>query len=299
MTREEIERQFGQLQVWRRGDERAPHKPLLILFALGQLLRGRTEVTFAEVDERLGQLLREFGPPRQSVHPEYPFWRLQTDGVWEVRASGPMRVREGQTDAKKSELLARDARGAFIPEIVAEVRTDPAFALTLAHAVLDASFPPSLHDDLLAATGLDGYVGTVRRRRDASFRGAVLTAYEQRCAVCGLDVRLAGAQLALDAAHIKWHQAGGPDEVRNGLALCVLHHKLFDRGAFTVTVQRVVELSQHLHGTAGFDVLLRHHGQAIRLPQRPDWLPGPEYLEWHRSQVFRGPPRYLPPSPTV
>ena len=30
-------KQFEDLNVWRRGDERPPHKPLLILYALGQL----------------------------------------------------------------------------------------------------------------------------------------------------------------------------------------------------------------------------------------------------------------------
>jgi len=33
----------------------------------------------------LERLLFEFGPPRKAYHPEYPFWRLQNDGVWEVR----------------------------------------------------------------------------------------------------------------------------------------------------------------------------------------------------------------------
>jgi predicted restriction endonuclease len=54
-------------------------------------------------------------------------------------------------------------------------------------------------------------------------------------AVCGFDVRLGNILIAIEAAHIKWHQAGGPDEERNGLALCSLHHKLFDRGVFTVS----------------------------------------------------------------
>ena len=38
----------------------------------------------------------------------------------------------------------------------------------------------------------------------------------------------------MTAAHIKWFQARGQDVVPNGLALCSLHHKIFDLGAFTV-----------------------------------------------------------------
>ena len=134
--------------------------------------------------------------------------------------------------------------------------------------------------------------GSARRPRDPAFRQRVLTAYERRCAVCGFDVRLGDVALGLDAAHIRWHQAGGPDTVDNGLALCVLHHKLFDRGAFTLTEGYHVELSEHLHGAGGFDVhLLNFHGRPIRAPQASAYLPAPTHLGWHRREVFQGPPR--------
>jgi putative restriction endonuclease len=71
---------FEQLNVWTRGSERAPHKPLLVLHALARLSHGQESVPFTPVDEVVGALLREFGPPRKSYHPEYPFWRLRSDG---------------------------------------------------------------------------------------------------------------------------------------------------------------------------------------------------------------------------
>ncbi|MDI8841686.1 ACP phosphodiesterase, partial [Salmonella enterica subsp. enterica serovar Anatum] len=37
--------------------------------------------------------------------------------------------------------------------------------------------------------------------------------------------------IALEAAHIRWKQHHGPCEVPNGLALCAIHHKAFDRGS--------------------------------------------------------------------
>src|SRR6185503_19127739 len=94
--------------------------------------------------------------------------------------------------------------------------------------------------DILDAVGLDlSLTETVtRRKRDPAFRGRVLTAYEYACAVCGFDVRLGGHALGLEAAHIQWHQAGGPDVEPNGLALCSLHHKAFDLGAFTIKPDR-------------------------------------------------------------
>jgi putative restriction endonuclease len=56
---------FGDLTVWKRGDQRAPHKPLLVLYALAELERGERWVSFREVDEKLQSLLVEFGPPRK------------------------------------------------------------------------------------------------------------------------------------------------------------------------------------------------------------------------------------------
>jgi putative restriction endonuclease len=88
-------------------------------------------------------------------------------------------------------------------------------------------------------------------------------------------------------------QARGPDEERNGLALCVLHHKLFDLGAFTLEPGGCLLVSEQAHGSAGFDdSLMRHHGGPVRRPQRPEWHPGPEYLAWHGREVFKGAARH-------
>ena len=207
-----------------------------MLYALGRWARGeRGDIPFRDVDHDLTPLVKEFSPPRQSYHPEYPFWRLQNDGVWGAHADVPLKARKGNTDPPKGELLAHDARGAFSPEVQAALRADPAMAGAIAARLLENHFPESLHPDILAAVGLDlGAPKAGARKRDPAFRQRVLTAYEYRCAVCGFDVRLGTQPIALDAAHIRWHQAGGPDKESNGLALCVLHHKTFDLGAFTL-----------------------------------------------------------------
>ncbi len=200
------------------------------------------------MDADLTDLLKEFGPPRQSYHPEYPFWRLQNDGVWQVHATGQLRPRQSSTDAKNSELLAKDPGGGFSPEVQAALRSDPALVSEIATRLLESHFPESVHPDILAAVGLDLGVGkAATRKRDPQFRQRVLTAYEYRCAVCGFDVRLGSVSIALDAAHIRWHQVGGPDEESNGLALCVLHHKTFDLGAFTIGRDGVMLVSDQAH----------------------------------------------------
>jgi len=121
----------------------------------------------------------------------------------------------------------------------------------------------------------------------------ILKAYEYSCAVCGFNVRLGNNLVAVEAAHIKWHQAGGPDKEENGVALCAMHHKLFDRGVFIIAPTRQLIVAEEAHGTNGFEEwLMRYHGKQINTPIHPDYQPKDSYMKWHFREVFRGPGRY-------
>ena len=97
--------QFRELNVWRRGDERAPHKPLLVLYALGQLQAGGARlIPFDQLEDPLSRLLEEFGPPRKSPHPELPFYHLQSDGVWEIDERVQLTRRQGSKNPLRTEL---------------------------------------------------------------------------------------------------------------------------------------------------------------------------------------------------
>ena len=114
-------------------------------------------------------------------------------------------------------------------------------------SLVAAYFPVTIHDSILEATPIPAemsvaseveqgveYVITRRRRRDPAFRGLRLAACFERCAVCAFGGRLDDKPVALEAAHIKWQEANGPSVVSNWLALCALHHRLFDAGTFTL-----------------------------------------------------------------
>ena len=290
MDREEIARKFETLRVWQRGDERAPHKPLLILYAIGQLLREEKRLLpFTEVDEKLGELLNEFGPKRKVQKPEQPFWRLQNDDIWEVSGANRVRLSAGG-DVSRGVLRRVEVVGGFTEEIAREFQSDTGLALEIAQNMLDAHFPDSIHEDILQASGIElNFAGTGRQKRDPNFRANILKAYEYRCAVCGFDVRLGLRPIALEAAHIKWRQAGGPDEEVNGLALCSLHHRLFDRGAFTLSIDLEVLVSDDAYGTSGFhEWLMRFHGEKLNFPQRETYNPSENYTRWHVREVFQG-----------
>jgi putative restriction endonuclease len=297
MLANDILAKFDKINIWTRGPERAPHKPLLVLYALARWSRKEpAQISFRELEPKLTELLKEFGPSRKSYHSEYPFWRLQHDGVWKVDAPKQIQPRKGHTDAKKTELLKYDVQAGFTKEVLNQLNKDPNLAVEIASRILDSHFPESLHSDILNAVGLSLYrTTTTRSKRDPNFRPRVLTTYEYRCAVCSYDVRLGSNLLGIDAAHIRWHESGGPDIEQNGLALCTMHHKIFDKGAFTVSVDGRVLVSDEVNGSTGLEeMLLRFHATTIRKPQRPEHEPGAEFLKWHKHEVFKGQPRHLP-----
>lgn len=82
-TASDVAQRFAKLRTYRSGDRRAPHKPLLLLFAIGQLQRGHESLAFDDVDRALEPLLSAYAPPVKSRHqPELPYWHLQTDDLW-------------------------------------------------------------------------------------------------------------------------------------------------------------------------------------------------------------------------
>lgn len=71
-------------------------------------------------------------------------------------------------------------------------------------------------------------VSAKRALREIGFRNRVLVAYGQSCAMCGVQLRLLDAAHILPAAHPE-----STDGTDNGVALCALHHRAFDRTLVT------------------------------------------------------------------
>ncbi len=130
---------------------------------------------------------------------------------------------------------------------------------------------------------------TVRRRlHQHSFRERVLRAYRERCALC----RLRHWEL-LDASHIipDTEPLGEPD-VRNGLALCKIHHAAFDADILGIRPDDYrIEIRQDVlkekngpmlkHGLQGM------HGQRLHLPKSAQQRPSRESLEYRYERFMR------------
>ncbi|MEO3976090.1 phosphorothioated DNA-binding restriction endonuclease [Streptomyces sp. CAU 1734] len=289
-----IER-VGNLRQWSAGGERAPHKPLLMLYALARFQqRPDGALRYSDVEQDLRELLREYGPPRRTS-PSYPFHHLVSDGVWEVS------TRDGAVSPGTGVGVLREslAEGRLAPGLRAALTADPALLGRLAQLLLELHFPPSLHSDIAAHTGLDlesadgaaRVTRTVReRKRAARLRAEVLIAYEYRCAFCGFDGAIGRVPVGLEAAHVRWWAQRGPDELSNALCLCSLHHKLFDRGVLGLDGRRRIMVSREFtgHGTTARTQVLDLVGGTLTGPRRGSAQVAPEHIDWHTGQVFRG-----------
>lgn len=290
---------FEKIRVWNRGNERAPHKPLLLLLALGRVQRGEPRlVNFAAVESALRNLLREFGPTRTHYHPEYPFWRLKADGIWEVifptsltRRTTNIERRKSNTDPTIASM--RLTAGGFTIELDERLRNDPALLQELALSVLNSHFPQSLHESLLTAVGVElSNLRTPPRGRDPQFRISVMRAYGFKCAVCAFDAQLDGVAIGLEAAHVHWHSNQGPDVVENGLCLCVMHHKALDLGWFTIGRSRQILVSSRLHGGVSVQGAVgAFHGKPLLDPLYGAPPVSEVHAAWHRGEVFKSPAR--------
>lgn len=288
----ELAERLLHLRQHQQDGRRSPHKPLLVLLALGTFAEtGSSRLEWSEVEHRLADLLQEFGPPRKGgPKPEYPFTRLRSDLVWQLSGDVPM-------DAA-SPLKAELIHGQFVSalEDYFTRNTDQVYAT--ARALVEQQFPTSVAGDVLTAVGFDpelvfasGFLPTPnaeQRRRSSAWRHDILQAWDRACAFCGFDGQTSGAPVGIEAAHVRWFNFGGPDDLDNGLALCSLHHKLLDRGILGFADPQTVVVSQTYsarsdEGKRLYDL----HLKSIR-PRPGTVLPAPEHVAWHEREVFKG-----------
>ena len=239
MTRTDILRRFQAFIVWERRGERAPHKPLLILYAIGKLLLGEEQLRYAAIEANLRDLLKEFGPWRENYRPQDPFWRLKNarnteDRIWEIPNAHKIEERTRKNgkstgDVRRIEDLREHGVGGFLPPIADQLRSDIGLRFEVVGRLLSSHFPVTYHADILQAVGIEwafGWAfgvplqpqvpGSQQKSRDPRFRPEVLEAYRHRCAICGFNVTLGDRLIAIEAAHIKWHSADGPTHPEMG-----------------------------------------------------------------------------------
>lgn len=113
----------------------------------------------------------------------------------------------------------------------------------------------------------------ISRPEQAKFRKEVLCSFSNKCAISGW-----GPEDALEAAHIHEYSASGSNNVRNGLALRVDLHRLFDKRLIKINLDFKVELDSSLKGTEYW----QYHGTCLRKSKEGVGL---EYLKRRIAMV--------------
>ncbi len=207
MTSKRFLHLLTRLRVRSQAGERAPHKPLLLLLAMGNLCRGEPRLLpYGNIAVRLIDLLARFGPYtyRRSRRPQDPIYRLQFDDLWELHGHVPPVGEDGAPSHKQ--LKRSDVSAGFPEEVHSLLVAHPEVMWMGAQYLLDSYFAESLHDDLVTDVGIHRVMQPASRssrKRNPEFRREVIRAYEHRCAVCDYDIRLDNNLMGLEAAHIQ------------------------------------------------------------------------------------------------
>lgn len=128
---------------------------------------------------------------------------------------------------------------------------------------------------------------TVIRQRvnQYSFRTMILSNYEYKCAITGIDI----PELLVASHIIPW-----ADDVNNrlnptnGICLSPLYDKMFDRGLIGIREDYSIEISKELKNNIGKDYYDSHiniiSDRKLRLPI--EHIPEISFLEYHYNNIF-------------
>lgn len=129
---------------------------------------------------------------------------------------------------------------------------------------------------------VDDKISKAKRRVGQSvFSKNVKTIYEGKCCMCEISTKsfLVGSHI------IPW---AVKKETRldpaNGLCLCALHDKAFDKGYITVKNDYSVQKSERIKDEALDHYLAEIDGEKIRLPKH--FKPKKVYLKYHQENIF-------------
>jgi putative restriction endonuclease len=294
---------------------RAPHKPLLLLSVMDLLTQGSITSNLVELGPELGRLFALYWtqvmPPGRRGNLAMPFFHLKSDGFWHLvpqpgkeaflvearRIHSIHQLRDTVLGAKLDEEL-------FVLLCAQESRD------LLRTVLIETYFAPDLQPDLVeqGLINVESFQYSLRLLeqartekakerpededqyrpavRDQGFRRAVTSAYDHRCAFCGIRMLTPDGHTAVDAAHIIPWSISHDDDPRNGMALCRLCHWTFDEGLFGVSSQYLVITSPQLavnDNVPGH--LLTLADRTIIGPAKRFLWPDLDALRWHRRQV--------------
>jgi putative restriction endonuclease len=282
---------FSGIQVNREHGFIKPHKYLVLLLALRELRENKTSaLAWNESSSKIERLIEQFNN-KKNVNAKNPFFRLSSDAIWEVTP-------KFDAEAKFSDLQRENPVGKLSSEVEIQLLQNPELFARVIRLILDTAFTDSIYEDVLVAVGFDPHeilyanpftvLDIAKRRRDPQWPRKILQAWENQCAFCGYDGKIDNTPVGIDAAHIRWFNQEGPDELDNGLALCTLHHRLLDRGVLGFRDPETLTVSASFAAVSESGKRVYDLHDSKLEPRIGTELPAIEYVEWHTENIFRG-----------
>jgi putative restriction endonuclease len=305
---------------------RAPHKPFLLLAVVDLFARSQVRSNLIEVTPDLGELFSSYWArvmqPDQRSTIALPFFHLwkENENFWHLlpRPGKESLLAEAHSNPAVAHTIRFSVNklneiiiGAHLDEgLFVLLSTDEA-RKALRDILIKTYFAPDVQADLLeqgvinifsyryskalltraktkqrkSSAGPEDYPTAVR---DQGFRRAVVTAYDHRCALCGIRILTLEGHTAVAAAHIIPWSISHNDDPRNGMALCRVCHWCFDEGLVGINARYILVLSTQLstdRNRPGYIPTLS--GRIIIGPVEENLWPDVNALNWHYQHTFR------------
>ena len=296
----------------------APYKPILLLSIMDLIAQQVIGANMIGINADLVDAfelywIRIIGASRES-NPVMPFNHMRSEGFWHlVDAHGTesdlrnMDRNEIFRRIKNQALFARLDKELFtlmqisdsrdsLRRILIEQYFSPEVRSTIAEVsyITTESFEYSRNllnrsrgrFNLKESPSIDEiYITDVR---STAFRRVIVGAYQHTCAVCRIRIVTPEGRTSVAAAHIVPWSHSHNDDPRNGIALCGLHHWVFDQGLIVITSEYTIKISPVLALEEQYtEPLLMLDGTEIFKPFDRILWPARVALRWHIDNIFR------------
>lgn len=297
----------------------APYKPLLLLSIMDLMAQHVIDANLIRFDANLMDAFELYWTriveTSRDSNPVMPFNHLRSEGFWHL-----VDLYGNEPDLQhvdRNEIFRRIKNHALFARLDEELFTLMQFPDSrddLRRILIETYFSPAIRPLIVEVSHItansfeysrellnrsrgrfslqeaptidERYLGEAR---SAAFRRVVVDAYQHTCAMCRIRIVTPEGRTTVAAAHIVPWSHSHNDDPRNGMALCGLHHWIFDQGLISVTPDYALRVSPILvREEQHTGPILALEGNAIHKPSDRVLWPARVALRWHRENVFRG-----------
>ena len=305
---------------------RAPHKPFLLLSIMDLVANNRANSSFFALDAELIDTFDLYweqiiGKDRES-NILMPFYHMTSEGWWHLVATPGMdQALAAGGRIKSFRQFHQVALGAKLNDDLFTLLSAPDTRDTLRRVLIDKYFTPDIRAEVVKVGRITSesfeysreLIDRVKGRftlkevpatdnmylsesRSVGFRRVVVDAYKHTCSFCGIRVVTPDGHTAVAAAHIVPWSHSHINDPRNGIALCGLHHWVFDQGLVCVGADYRLQISPVVISEENFaPLIVALDGKEMHLPDAQPLWPAKSALRWHIDNIFCAemPPRLL------